>query len=249
MLRRSLVGATRRILPRASRTLTVVANQSWSWEFRVQEAELLAAEYDLPETLEQPRAIRDFFQPLVEYIRSGPTPLLDVSSVGSLRNAARTLKMLDDLQQRAEALVAEERAMEAVVLITSKWHVVGEADAQLLTLSAQRNWRDRAPAAGAVVAGLLGPLAWIPGALGINEVIMRRVDRYGGLSKSTPSGYDLMKATMNHHIVRAIYDRPRVVKLAEHYEVADIVELETLREAIADGSHSEHVKGRLGDEI
>nr|ABI14349.1 unknown [Pfiesteria piscicida] len=243
------VAALHRRLPSSGRFLTtVIANESWSWEFQNVEG-LLIGSYSLPETLEQPQAIRNFFSPVSTHVRSLPAPALDSSRLEALRDATRVLALLEDLQRRAEELAAEERAMEAIVLMTSRWRLIGCDGMPVVELLADRSWRDRGPAIAAVAAGLLGPLAWLPGMLGINEVIMRRVDKYGGLSKSTPSGYDLAKATMKHHIVRAIYDVPRQVKLVDHYQVDEQASLEDIREAILAGEQGQFVTGKLGDDI
>merc|ERR1712098_826626 len=114
-------------------------------------------------------------------------------------------------------MVEAERVMEAVLLITTHWCVHGRSGEGLMSIRAQRGTRDVIPAYGAVVAGLLGPLAWIPGVLVINEVIMRRVDKYGALTKNAPNGFAMAKAAVNHHIVRMLYDRQRIISLDDSY--------------------------------
>ncbi|CAK0895183.1 unnamed protein product [Prorocentrum cordatum] len=111
---------------------------------------------------------------------------------------------------------------------------------------AARSLRDRAPAVGAVVAGLAGPLAWIPGVMVVNEVIMKRTDQYGALPKSGgPSGFDLGKAVMRHHILRMLYDAPRVVDVEKFYNVKDGLSLVELQASIDDGTLDECVTGRF----
>lgn len=136
---------------RRAGTITVLANGSWSMEFQVSD-DVLVAEYDLPSKLDPSKAVGDFFDPLSERVRSGPTPHFDLASTESLRRAACTLKLFDDLRSHGEKLVAEERAMEAIALITSNWVILGGAELPLMTITAQRSWRDRAPAAGSGMA-------------------------------------------------------------------------------------------------
>eukprot|EP00927_Polykrikos_kofoidii_P060310 TRINITY_DN55325_c0_g1_i1.p1 TRINITY_DN55325_c0_g1~~TRINITY_DN55325_c0_g1_i1.p1 ORF type:complete len:268 (+),score=51.54 TRINITY_DN55325_c0_g1_i1:100-903(+) len=237
--------------------VTNVANKTWCFEFDARDGALHAG-YGLPAELASPEdAMGDFFDPISEHLRGistnvaedGPTP-----SKRSLQNTARTLQCLDDLRRRSQELVREERTMEALVLATTHWHFTStstETDSPseerrlLLALCAQRNYWDRAPAVAAVAAGLLGPLALLPGALVVNEVIMRRVDKYGGLSKDSPSGLDLAKAVMKHHIFRMLYDRPRSVELDDIYVVDENIKSHDLQTSIADGSHGQHISGKF----
>ena len=87
-------------------------------------------------------------------------------------------------------------------------------------------------------------LAWIPGVLIGNEVIMRRVDKYGALTKTT-SGIALGKAAMKHHVLRMIYDRPRVISLADVYSVDEELTSDELLSCIAEGNHSDHISRRF----
>eukprot|EP00747_Dinoflagellata_sp_TGD_P171120 gnl/TRDRNA2_/TRDRNA2_204393_c0_seq1.p1 gnl/TRDRNA2_/TRDRNA2_204393_c0~~gnl/TRDRNA2_/TRDRNA2_204393_c0_seq1.p1 ORF type:complete len:255 (+),score=34.96 gnl/TRDRNA2_/TRDRNA2_204393_c0_seq1:50-814(+) len=231
------------------RNITIVSNKSWSFEFKVSDKSL-HAEYLLPQKLTSPRdaILDDFFGPIVEHVRSCPTELLSTSSTQSLRNILCTLQFLDDLKDQASKLLDEEMAMEAILLTTTNWRVMQGNDEELLRICAQRNLRDRAPAAATVAAGLVGPLAWIPGVLVINEVIMRRVDNYGALTKdpdtTLTSRLNLAKASFHHHIARMIYDRPRVITLDKLYDIPDDISAEDLERIFGDGSHGEHITGR-----
>mmetsp|Transcript_85582 Transcript_85582/g.277166 ORF Transcript_85582/g.277166 Transcript_85582/m.277166 type:complete len:246 (-) Transcript_85582:102-839(-) len=229
--------------PTSRRAVSYVPSGPWRWEFRVQE-QTLRAEYDLPAELAVEKALEDFFSPLHEHVKGGPTPLLGDSGTSSLRNSARALSFLDDLKQRTEQLVEERRVMEAVALLTTRWSLVAGGGHELLHIGALRSFRDRAPAFGAVTAGLLGPLAWIPGVLVCNEVIMRRVDAYGALVKDSPDRYEMAKAVMKHHILRALYDWPRAMQLEDCYEVQEGLGDVELQEAITRGEHRRCVAGR-----
>ena len=50
-------------------------------------------------------------------------------------------------------------------------------------------------------------------------------------------------AVMRHHLLRMIYDRPRIVRLDEVYSFSDDVSEEELQSAIADGELDRHVAG------
>ena len=158
-----------------------VSKPPWAFDFTADGSSALSAEYDLPPGLERPRqALGNFFDPVADHVRSGPTGLLDASSLESLRNAARTLKFLDDLKQKTLELVDEKRVMDAVVLATTSWRVVlsGPVETELLRICARRSLADRAAplalALTALGAGLMGPLALLPGTLLANEVMIRR---------------------------------------------------------------------------
>eukprot|EP00929_Paragymnodinium_shiwhaense_P108774 TRINITY_DN75108_c0_g1_i2.p1 TRINITY_DN75108_c0_g1~~TRINITY_DN75108_c0_g1_i2.p1 ORF type:complete len:316 (+),score=74.07 TRINITY_DN75108_c0_g1_i2:34-948(+) len=117
-----------------------------------------------------------------------------------------------------------------------------------LSICAQRTTRDRAPAIAAVVAGIFGPLAWVPGVLIVNEILMRRVQKYGMLNKNfsfSQDGISLIKSTVRHHIGRMVMDYPRIVDLDEAYKIEEEVTAEALKTAIEDGSFGDLIEGRL----
>ncbi|CAK0895191.1 unnamed protein product [Prorocentrum cordatum] len=177
-----LLGATRcAALPAVGRrAITVVSRGPWSFEFEAKGA-VLHAQYGLPPKLPCPQeAIAEWSGPIADEVRRGPTELMGSSSE---RNAACVLRFLDDVQSAAAGLARQERPMEALVL--RRW-ILPSPRVSCCTgpAGAARSLRDRAPAVGAVVAGLAGPLAWIPGVMVVNEVIMKRTDQYGALPKS-----------------------------------------------------------------
>ncbi|CAK0895186.1 unnamed protein product [Prorocentrum cordatum] len=264
-----LLGATRcAALPAVGRrAITVVSRGPWSFEFEAKGA-VLHAQYGLPPKLPCPQeAIAEWSGPIADEVRRGPTELMGSSSERTLRNAACVLRFLDDVQSAAAGLARQERPMEALVLrrwilpsprvscctgpagvsgITTNWRVMSGQGSELVRIQAARSLRDRAPAVGAVVAGLAGPLAWIPGVMVVNEVIMKRTDQYGALPKSGgPSGFDLGKAVMRHHILRMLYDAPRVVDVEKFYNVKDGLSLVELQASIDDGTLDECVTGRF----
>lgn len=229
-----------------------MTNGPWFFAFRA-EQNSVEVEYALPLELEAPReAVGEFFQPIREQLRGevGELPALgaEATTLRSLENTLCSLKMLADVQRRAEQLVEEEKVMEAILLTTTHWRAVDGEGAQVLSLCASRSTRDRAPAAAIVLAGLCGPLAWLPGVLIGNEVIMRRVDGYGALPKKKTeggSGWGLAKAALQHHIVRMLYDQPRAVKLREVYEIQEGLTAEELQEHLKQGSEDLCVSGCL----
>lgn len=227
------------------------STKSTEWNFKFEMGEkTLCAEYLLPEFVAPRRGIRDFFQPICEQVRSGCTPLLDGKSQESAKRAACTLVFLDALRERAEDFVEQQRVMEALVLITTQWKISDSvAGPDLVHISAKRSLEDHLPAIGALATGvlgpILGPLAWMPGVLVINEAMMRRTKKWEGFPEAPPCGFTLAKAVLQHHLVRMFYDPPFLVRLDEWYKVDDHVELSVLQSSIAEGSYSEHVSGQF----
>merc|ERR1719313_2248501 len=142
--------------------------------------------------------------------------------------------------------MGERRFMEAVVLLTTHWKLTAEAET-LLFMAADRSMRDRAPAFLAVTAGILGPYAWLSGLVVVNEIIMRRVDHWGALTKDMPDGFAMAKAVLKHHIFRMIIDMPRELDLSKCYEVKSGLSAEDLQRIVADGSHADYVSGHATD--
>lgn len=210
----------------------------------------MCAEYLLPEFISPRQAIGDFFQPICEQVRGGCTQLLDVSSLESAKRVVCLLVFLDALKQEAEHVVEQQRVMEALVLVTTQWKISDNAvGPELLHISAMRSLDDQLPAIGVLATGalstILGPFAWFPGILIVNEAMMRRTQKWEGFPEALPCGLTLAKSMLQHHLIRMVYDPPRLVRLDDWYKVDDCVDLSILQNSIADGSYSEHVFGEF----
>mmetsp|Transcript_4692 Transcript_4692/g.5982 ORF Transcript_4692/g.5982 Transcript_4692/m.5982 type:complete len:151 (-) Transcript_4692:24-476(-) len=148
-------------------------------------------------------------------------------------------------------MIAEEELMEAVVLSTTRYallrqHEKGKAEV-CMEIRAARTFQDRYPVMLALLGGLLGPLAWPPAVLLLNEVVMRRVDQYKALkvTETTYSGRFLGSAAVKHHILRPLMDVPQLVNLNEAYALKDDLTDDALKDIIKSRSHRDHVSGKL----
>merc|ERR1719282_312607 len=111
---------------------------TWNFEFHVDKKSLFA-QYELPQEIASlDGAMSDFFASMFNHLRTGPTSLLDLSSSSSLQNTARTLAFLQELQVKAEELIKRDQAMEAINLVTTRWHLLAPDGYPLLRLSAKR---------------------------------------------------------------------------------------------------------------
>mmetsp|Transcript_68386 Transcript_68386/g.164134 ORF Transcript_68386/g.164134 Transcript_68386/m.164134 type:complete len:278 (+) Transcript_68386:59-892(+) len=226
----------------------------WKFELQVMDGSL-QVEYELPEKLSSPtEAVDSFFSAVAEEVAAGASSSLAGSRDASA-NAVFALQFLDDVKRKVLQLIEEESVMEAVVLMTQRYALLRQVEKedqkkgveQVMQLQAARNFHDRAPAFLAIVAGLLGPIAWLPAALLLNEVLMRRVDRYKALnySASAYSGRFLGIAAAKHHMIRPLVDVPRLVVLNDVYSLDPELTEDDLKETIASRSHRRYVTGDL----
>jgi len=242
MLRRCVSAKSAGTLQRCAKFCATATN--WNFRFSVQN-NALRAEYDLPTEIVSPQqAVSGFLGPLREELRRGPKAALDNSSAESLQDTIRLLTFLDELEKNTTNMLAEHRVMEALVLLTTQWKFASEVGADgILHICPERSLEDRGPAMCMLAGIMLGPLAWVPGILVINEIVMRRCKRYGAFAAPPPSMLNEARAGFTHHLVRMLYEKPRLVVLKECYHVGADIDMTVLQQAVLNGSHAQHVSG------
>lgn len=195
----------------------------------------LHVNFELPQTKITDNAMVEFFEPLREHVREKADDTDD-----SLRTAVQSLAFLSEMSEKVEKLTEEKRMLEALVLATTKW-VLMRAKKPVVVISCDRLPRDRGPVHVALLASFVGgPITVIPLALILNEMVMRRMDKNGILTKSPPDGWAFGKAVFQHHVWRTLYDPPRPVDLDECYKINEGLTTDDLLAVLADGTHDEH---------